>query len=155
MKKILSLVMIAMIAIAAFTGCGKKDSKSASIDIKKLCQDLQGTIESEVNEVNADLIASTFWVDMDQIEDSIAVLNSGAFAPEIAILKCKDSKYTADAERQFKQRVSDRTTLFADYNAPEAEKYENAIIKSNGNYTVFCVTDDTEAAEKILKEAGF
>lgn len=154
MKKFLSIMLIAMIALFAFTGCGKKET-AKEIDITKLCQDLQGTITSEVKEVNSDILASTFFIDMEQVEESIAALNSGANAAEIVVLKCKDSKYPADAEGLFKQRMADRSKLFADYNAPEAEKCDNALLKKTGNYIVFCITDDNDAADKILKEAGF
>ena len=35
------------------------------------------------------------------------------------------------------------------------QEMNNAIIKTSGNYAVLCVTNDTSAAESILKEAGF
>lgn len=154
MKKILSMVFAALFVLTVLTGCGK-DSTTASVDVNKLCQDLQGTITSEVKEVNADIIASTFWIEADKVDECVAALNSGANAPEVVVLKAKDSKYLDDVEELFKTRIAERSKLFADYNAPEAEKYDNALIKKAGSYMVFCVTDDTDAAEKILKEAGF
>ena len=46
-------------------------------------------------------------------------------------------------------------SLYSSYNADEVKNLDNAIIKTSGNYAVLCVTNDTAAAEKVLKEAGF
>lgn len=45
--------------------------------------------------------------------------------------------------------------LYASYNAEEAGRLDDAIIKSAGKYTVLCVCDDTDKANEILKENGF
>ena len=59
------------------------------------------------------------------------------------------------AEELLKKRVESQSTLFASYNAPEVAKLDAAILKTKGNYVVFCVTDDTAKANEIIKEAGF
>ncbi|MEI3139476.1 MAG: hypothetical protein V8T31_08100 [Lachnospiraceae bacterium] len=43
-------------------------------DVSKLCQDLEGTIDSEVSEVSNEVIASTYFFDMDKIEEAAAAL---------------------------------------------------------------------------------
>ena len=52
-------------------------------------------------------------------------------------------------------RVKNQSDLYSSYNADEVKNLDNAIIKTSGNYAVLCVTNDTAAAEKVLKEAGF
>lgn len=148
------LCLTALMLIFALTACGKK-SGGTTVDVKKLAADLQGSIDSEVSEVSADIFASTFFVDPDKTEESVAYLNSGAYAGEIAIVKCKDSSYVSEVSDLFKTRAQNQSKLFADYNAPEAAKLDAAIIRSNGNYVVYCVPDDTAKAEEILKAAGF
>ena len=49
----------------------------------------------------------------------------------------------------------DSCAAYSSYNADEVKNLDNAIIKTSGNYAVLCVTNDTAAAEKVLKEAGF
>lgn len=136
------------------TACGGK--KETSIDVAQLSKDLQATISTgSLGEVSEDIIASTYFLDMDKIEEASAALNSGASACEVAVVKCSDSSYVSEAEELFETYVDNRSTLFASYNAPEVEKLDAALIKSSGNYVVLCVTDDTDAAEAVLKEAGF
>ncbi len=156
-KKALILAVLCTFTALVFTACGSKSSGGGdvSVDVSKLCQDLEGTIDSEVSEVSSDVIASTFFFDMDKIEESAAALNSGSSASEVVVLKCKDSSYVSEAEDLLKKRVESQSTLFASYNAPEVAKLDAAILKSSGNYLVYCVTDDTDKANEIIKNAGF
>lgn len=158
MKKSLILAVLCAFTALILTACGGKsssDSADVSVDVNQLCKDLEGTINSEVSEVSSDIIASTYFFDMNKIEESAAALNSGSNACEVVVLKCKDASYVSDVEDLLKKRVESQSTLFASYNAPEVAKLDAAIIKSKGNYVVFCVTDDTDKANEIIKEAGF
>ncbi len=152
MKKT-ALLPVFLLALA-LTACGKGGGKD--VDMKTLSANLQETVTSgALAEVSADILASTYFLDMEQIEDSLAALNSGANACEVTIVKCKDNSYVSEVKDLFETRVKNQSDLFASYNAGEVTKLEQALIESSGNYVVLCVTDDTDAAKKILKEAGF
>ena len=148
------LCLTALVLVFALTACGQKSSE-VTVDINQLATSLQESITSEMAEVSSDIFASTYFMDMDKIDESIAYLNSGAYAGEIAIVKCKSSDYVSEAEQLFQTRAENQAALFSDYNAEEAAKLDSAIVKSAGNYVVFCVPDDTAKAEEVLKEAGF
>lgn len=155
MKKHSVCILPAVLAACILTACSG-GSGSSSVDMSKLAEDLKGTVTSgELAEVSSDILASTYFLDMEKIAESTASLSSGATACEVAVVKCKDSAYTSDVESLFETRVENQAALFADYNAAEAAKLEDAIIESNGDYVVLCVTDDTDAAKKILETAGF
>ncbi|MDO5539727.1 MAG: DUF4358 domain-containing protein [Eubacteriales bacterium] len=156
MKKRILLGITAVICALALTACGSKKGSDVSVDIEKLAADLTATVTSDtLSSVSADIMASTYFFDMEKVEEGTAALNSGASACEVAVVKCSDSAYVSEAENLFKTRVKNQSDLFADYNAPEVAKLDAALIESAGNYVVLCVTDDTKAAEEILKEAGF
>ena len=153
LKKTLIFTVLCTFTVLLFTACGGKsssDSADVSVDVKQLCTDLEGTIDSEVSEVSNDIIASTYFVDMEKIDEAAA----GSNACEVLVLKCKDASYVSEVEDLLKKRVESQSALFASYNAPEVAKLDAALIKSKGNYVVFCVTDHNDKAEEILKEAG-
>ena len=103
--KVLILTCLCVLTALMLTACGGKSSSGnadISVDINQLCKDLEGTIDSEVSEVSSDVIASTYFFDMDKIEESIAALNSGSNACEVVVLKCKDASYTSEAEDMLK-----------------------------------------------------
>lgn len=156
MKKKFSILLLAALMALVLTACGGGKTKDISVDVTKLCEDLQATVTSgSLATVSADLQASTYFFDLEKVEESAAALSSGASACEVAIVKCKDSSYASEVKGLFETRVKNQSTLFADYNAPEVAKLDAALIKTAGNYVVLCVTDDTKKAEEILKEAGF
>ena len=81
MKKSITILALCLTCMAVLTGCGgKKADKSVSVDTKKLCESLTETISGDLNTVNDDLIASTYFIDMEKVEESAAALNSGASA---------------------------------------------------------------------------
>ena len=155
MKKQISRFLLGAVLVCSLTACGSKSDK-VNVDISKLAEDLQGTITSgALAEVPSDIFASTFFLDMEKVAESTALLNSGASACEVVIVKCSDSSYAEKVEELFETRVENQAALFASYNAPEAAKLDKAVIESAGEYVVLCVSDDPENAEKILEKAGF
>ncbi|MDO4632731.1 MAG: DUF4358 domain-containing protein [Eubacteriales bacterium] len=156
MKKFLSLFTAVMLTALLLTACGGKKSADVSVDIKALHDELAVTITSgDIAEASASIVETTYFLNKDKVEESIASLNSGAGACEVAVVKCKDSDYTKEVVDLFKNRVKSQSTLFASYNAEEVTKLDAAVIASAGNYAVLCVTDDAEAAKQIIKKAGF
>lgn len=155
MKKKLFACLTAAVLALALTACGGKN-KDVTVDIAKLADELKGTVTSgQLADVSSDILASTYFFDMEKIEESTAALNSGANSCEVAVVKCSDSKYVAEAEKLFQTRVDNQAALFETYAPEEVTKLDAALIKSAGNYVAFCVTDDTAKAEEILKKAGF
>lgn len=156
MKKYLSILLTIMTMAFILTACGGGKSGDVTVDVTKLCEDLQATVTSgELATVSSDILASTYFFDMAKIEESTAALSSGASACEVAVVKCNDNSYVSEAKGLFETRVKNQSDLFAGYNAPEVAKLDAALIKTCGDYVVLCVTDDTAKAEEILKEAGF
>ncbi|MEE0420779.1 MAG: DUF4358 domain-containing protein [Lachnospiraceae bacterium] len=158
MKKYLCIALAAVMMVFSLTACGGKGSAkevTASADelAKKLAEE---TVTSDkLSAVSSDILASTYFVDMDQVEDSAAYLSTGASSCEAVVIKCKESSYTSEVEQLLKKRVESQSTLYASYAPDEAAKLDSAIIKVSGSYVVLSVADDTEKASSILSDAGF
>lgn len=157
MKK-LSIVLVAIVSMLLLTACGgKKGAAEVTASPAELAKELAETAVTSdaLSEISTDIMASTYFVDLEKIEDSSAYLSTGASACEAAVIKCSDASYAAEVKTLLENRVSNQTELFSSYNAAETKKLESAIIKTSGNYVVLCVADDTAKAEEILKKAGF
>lgn len=155
MKRLFTiLISVAMLGIF-LTGCSGS-SKEITAEPKKLAEDLSKTASGDtLSAVSQEILTSTYLVDASKIEESAAYVGTGATACEAVVIKCIDSDYPAEVKKLFETRVKNQSDLYASYNADEVKNLDNAIIKTSGNYAVLCVTNDTESAEKILKEAGF
>lgn len=157
MKKSILTILVAVLCIFALTGCKEKKQKEVAVDPAQLVADLGATVTSStLSAVSAEVRTDTYMtLDAAQIDNITASLNSGTGACEVAVITCKDTSYTEEAKKQLKAYLDNRAELFAGYAPEEVPKLEDALIKSAGSYVVLCVTDDTAAAEDILKKAGF
>lgn len=155
--KYLRLVLITIFMMLTLTACSGGKDKNIDVDINKLAEEIQSQAitSGELKQATTDIFASTYFVDMDKIEESSAYLSAATTACEVAIVKCKDSAYVSEVETLFKNRATNQSKLFATYNTTEAAKLDSAIVKSAGNYVVLCVVDDTKKAESVLSEYGF
>lgn len=156
MKRMIHLLISVALIGLFLTGCGGGKAKEVTASPAALAESLSKTASGDtLSAVNAEILASTYFVDSSKIEDSAAYLGTGATACEAVVIKCSDDSYPAEVKKLFETRVANQSNLYASYNAAEVENLDHAIIKTSGTYAVLCVTNDTEAAEKILKDAGF
>ncbi len=155
MKKGIGILCAATAAIM-LTACGSKQEETASIEIESLAEELLETVTSDsLSETASSLIPSIYYLDEDAVISAVAYASSGATSCEIAVIESADTEDAATAEEKLQTRVDNQTELYATYNESEADRLDTAIIKSTGVYTVLCVCDDTDAAEKILDSYGF
>ncbi len=155
MKKGIGILCAAAAAIM-LTACGSKQEETASIEIESLAEELLETVTSDsLSETASSLIPSIYYLDEDAVVSAVAYASSGATSCEIAVIESADTEDAATAEEKLQTRVDNQTELYATYNESEADRLDTAIIKSTGVYTVLCVCDDTDAAEKILDSYGF
>lgn len=155
MKKFISIFASVTMMGLLLTGCGGGKAEITAAP-SELAKDLAATSsDTSLTEISEAILASTYLVDAAQIEESSAYIGAGATACEAVVIKCADDSYPEEVKTLFETRVKNQSELYASYNAAEVENLDNAIIKTSGNYAVLCVTDDTAAAEEVLKEAGF
>lgn len=157
MRKYLTVIFAAMMAALALTACGGGSEKEVTIGVDELAGKLamETVTSDQLAAVSSEILASTYFIEMDKVEDSAAYLSSGASACEAAVIKCKEADYASEVAELLKNRAKNQSTLYASYNAAEAKKLDNAIVRTSGKYVVLCVADDMEKAESILEDAGF
>ena len=150
--------MTAFLAAAAaallLTACGGP-KKDVEVDAAKLAGELQQTVTSgQLSQTAPEVALSTFFLTADDVESCTSYAGSG-IASEIAVIKRAEKTDGKTITEKLQTHVKNQEDLYASYNEAEAAKLKNAIIKTAGSYTVLCVCDDTEQAEKILKSYGF
>lgn len=154
MKKITAIVCATVMALS-LTACGGTTTKEVSVDPNKLSESLLETVTSDTLTKSSMDLSTVYFYDTDKVNSAVAYASSGTTACEVAVIESKDASKAAEVEKNFKTRVENQKNLYASYNAEEAARLDDAIIKSAGVYTVLCVCDDNAKAEEILKESGF
>ena len=150
-------ITFGMAAVAlSLTACGGSKEKEISVEVPKLAEELLSTVTSDqLSETAADMLPSIYFYEADDVAEAVAYASSGATACEVAVIESKDAGNTEEIEKLFQTRVDNQSALYASYNEAEVSRLDDAIIESAGAYTVLCVCDDKDAAEKILEGYGF
>ena len=69
------------------------------------------------------------------------------------MFKAKDEQAADRIYQAMQKRVEEQKTAFENYQPAEMKKLQDPLIKKQGVMVVLCVSDDTSAAEKAVKEA--
>ena len=148
------LKMCAILGIAGMlAGCGTTvggngDSKEAlNINVTDMANELKNglTFEDSLSE-----LVTYYGIDADKVKNSVVVVSTGATAEEIAVFEAADQSSADAVKSACEDRKAKQTTSYADYKPSETSRLDKAIIKEDGNYVVYCVTDDTDKANEII-----
>lgn len=134
-------------------GCGKGEVKD--VDPSVLADTLKNaiTFQDDLEAVDATAMGRMYEVDEADFEAFKVYTGTGATAEEIAVFKAKDEQAADRIYQAMQARVESQKTAFLNYNPNEMKKLQDPLIRKKGVTVVLCVSDDTPAAEKAVKEA--
>ncbi len=145
-KKLLSLALAVLMAATMF-GCGKKGGLNEET-AKELQKDVLQNVdfEQKLYELNQFTIG-TYYA-LPQGAEVTAYVGS-AIADQIAVFHAADCS-VKELEDLLIAETKELKELYAGYDTSELNKISHAIIETSGDYVIFCITDDYEAAQKII-----
>ena len=108
------------------------------------------TFEDSLSELDTNVALTYYGIDADKVKNSVVVVSTGATAEEIAVFEAADQSSADAIKSACEDRKAKQTTSYADYKPSETSRLDKAIIKEDGNYVVYCVTDDTDKANEII-----
>lgn len=159
-KKFFSLLVLIAAMMFVFTACDKgggddgngkeaKDVKAidAADTIRK-----DGDFKDQLATLNNTMaFTRVYMLDEASIEDAAFYTNSSSTAEEIAVVKVKSSDYIDTVKVAYEKRVADQKDACKDYLPDEIPKLDSAVIYTNGNYAVLCISNDNSKAKEIIK----
>ena len=168
-KKILYISVLSVLMLGLLTGCGKdgqdggKDTgedatvKQEVSNIDVAAQTIVDTLltEGEFKEPlsaidNNMALTRLYMLDATMIEDAVFYTSSGATAEEIAVIKVNDTSYIDTVKSAFDTRIADQKSAFTDYVPAEVPKLDDAVIYTNGNYAILCVSSNSSKIDEAI-----
>lgn len=148
-KKITSLLLIALMAMVVFTACS--NGEKAPFDADK-------AFDRIINEVNyaqplTDISANAEYMFGDLPEGvEIKLYTAGDNCADCAMMfKAKDKADVAAIEQSVNEYIDSMIKECRFYNPDEVPKLEKAVVFINDITVIACVTDDVETVNSILK----
>lgn len=150
-RKILCTILVIALA-AAFAACSKEPQKPAEFDGEAAFSRLLSEVNYAGELEDASAYAEYMFGELPEgTEVKLFTAVSGALADCAIMFKVTDVANIAAVRTALDEYLSSRTREAELYSPEEATKLGKAVIVENGNYLIACVTDDTAAAESILK----
>lgn len=154
-KKIYKKISIALIILyisTCFLGCTKTNgTNNKNISVNEIDEKIKQSVDiSNLKKVDGEKLLKLYGINPDEIDEFILyIASTNIEADEVAIFKVKDEKDANSIKDKIQERVEGQLEDFKDYLPIEYDLLENHIIKCNGRYILFVVSDK---AENILKE---
>ncbi|MBE6779501.1 MAG: DUF4358 domain-containing protein [Ruminococcaceae bacterium] len=166
MKKIIVLLMA--LTLLFTVGCGGEKSFPDNLS----CEDIVAAYQSagekpeyekfyRKSENNLDAFSMSLWADgsfqecdeLELLEDYAIYLGSGADTYEVTVLKAKNEADTEKLIDLIKRRK--KTLENGDkgmYDQSFETKMANSVVKTDGKFVIFLITDDNDAAIKAAEK---
>lgn len=153
MKKLFACLLATLAFTTALVGCGSAPAKE--IDLTALATTLQTELDfvDEFIRLNDETLANYYMSVDAKTEYVVFVSGSGSTAEEIALFKAADAKAVDAIKLAAEARRTDLAMGFEDYRPEQMVKINNPVLQESGQYFFMVLTDDTEAAAKLLADA--
>ncbi len=150
------ILIAALIAVMLFfTGCGGDSSKGPlDMDSVALASSLVKDVnyEGELLQVNIESVNS--FLDIPEYREGYFFIASQATTDCFGVFEFKDAELAKAAEEAVELYFRDVADAYEKYDPEEANKVsEKSVLIRKENLLAFCVTDDNENAESIIKAA--
>ena len=154
MKKFF-LVLIFALSLITLVACGDSENVELNGKISDIPEKIMDEIEfPEMVEATPDNIQIMYALEVNVFEDySIYYAGSGGYADEISVIEVSSKDEVKNIKKVFEDRVEARIKVFEGYAPLEAEKLENAVIKTQGNYVFLVICEDPDKAKKIFVDS--
>ena len=157
MKKKIAIIVI-IVAIIAIVVLAimlvKNNNKTIQINIEDLASKIlqSGAFADELIKVDSEMIMSDYNFTADEVEEFVSYQGSGATSEEIVILKVKDKSNLNSIKDKINARIEERKEAFQSYLPKEVGKIDNNILRVEGNYVIFCVSNDSSKVNQIIND---
>lgn len=156
MKKKIAIVIVIVLIIIAVLGIIiiNNSNKNIQINIEDLATKIaeSGAFEDEIAKIDSEMIMSDYNITTDEVEEFVSYQGSGATSEEIVILKVKDKSNLNDVKDKINSRIQERKQAFQSYLPEEVGKIDNNILRVEGNYIIFCVSNDSSKVNQIIND---
>lgn len=156
------IALLSLAGLLLLGGCGsssdepnKSEPDSMEVSLSININDFAGMLVNDINyvgelkEVDYEYITSYFSIDSST--DAIMYANDQT-CEEIAVFEAKDAVEANNVAKNIDAFLSDQRATFAAYSPEDANRIDNAVIKTSDAYVVLCVCDDPDLAASLIDD---
>lgn len=129
---------------------GQSSAASAKEKAEKLLAEVE--FAGEMVEVTGENMELRLGFSADGITDFAAyTCGSGAYPDEFGVFVAENSDKAAEIKTALDARIETQRSTYQDYTPEEMYKFDDCVVKQDGNTVYYAITADNAKAEEILK----
>ncbi len=131
------------------------EGETEDIDVQAVADGIRqgGDFKDNLAAVDTTLALTRLYdLDAGQVAASAFYTNSNATAEEIAVIKTASADYVDTVKAAYENRIANQKEACKDYLPDEVTKLDAAVIYTNENYVVLCVSNDSAKAEQVIAD---
>ncbi len=150
MKKT-TAVLLAVLTAFLFCSCGNNQPKD--IDIIALGGYVKNNVafSEEIEEVDSSVALTNFGLDETEFE-AVEYATSSAVAEVFAAFKGNSAEDTAVITEAVQNRIDYLRESYSSYGPQEVPKIESAVVITQGNCVIFCISADNSQAKALIEK---
>ena len=154
MKKIVALLLAAMLVLSGCGGAEQESKAPANVDMQALYTQLEGLGLPKMVDVDANMMLMLYGIEEADVKQAkVAISDDGLRADEVWLLEAVSSEAAQKLEGLVKNRIQQKDDESVTY-SPE----QNAIVKKSylaveGSYVFFICSPEVEAMTAAVNEA--
>ncbi|MBQ4153479.1 MAG: DUF4358 domain-containing protein [Oscillospiraceae bacterium] len=150
MKKSLSLILAAVMALLLLASCGATTLK---VDVNEAAEVLKNDLSyaGSMEELTENMLESTYeGIDVETIASFKAYISADATAEEIAVFELKDEGAAKAMKAAMDERIISQKEIYSSYSPEGAARLDKGVVKQAGKYVILCVSDDTDKIATVV-----
>ena len=154
MKRLVALVLTAMMMISVLAGCGGKEKYISFDDIYTELTTAIDFSASNMQKQTEAALNNYYYIDPNTLENYSIYMSDYATgnADEIAMFQVKEEDQAAAIKALINDRINDLKVRYEDYKPEEMDKINKAVIMEEGNYIFVVISPNADQAKEVLNK---
>ena len=152
--RLFALILSGVIALSLLTACGGKKTETKDVDLSQLWSSMEEGLElpmmMELDDDALDFLYGMDAADLESYVGRIPMMN--VHATEFFMAKVKDGKMD-DVKAALEARQAALEQQWSMYLPDQYALVQNAQLVINGNYVLFCISEEADSVVSLFNDA--
>ena len=154
MKKIVALLLAAMLVLSGCGGAEQESKAPANVDMQALYTQLEGLGLPKMVDVDANMMLMLYGVEEADVKQAkVAISDDGLRADEVWLLEAVSSEAAQNLEGLVKNRIQQKDDESINYSPEQNAVVKKSYTKVSGNDVFFICSPEVEAMKGAVESA--
>lgn len=154
MKKIVALLLAAMLVLSGCGGAEQESKAPANVDMQALYTQLEGLGLPKMVDVDANMMLMLYGIEEADVKQAkVAISDDGLRADEVWLLEAVSSEAAQKLEGLVKNRIQQKDDESITYSPEQNAVVKKSYTKVSGNYVFFICSPEVEAMKGAVESA--